>query len=55
MRAIAREIEIMYRLTKMTKNFFTVKLLDAFVPAHVTDVDSCDSLYIVMDYVEHNL
>jgi mitogen-activated protein kinase 1/3 len=55
LRAIAREIEIMYRLTKISRNYFTVKLYDAFLPGHTKDADKLDSLYIVMDFTEYNL
>lgn len=55
LRAIAREIEIMYRLTKISRNYFTVKLHDAFLPAYTKDADKLDSLYLVMDFTEYNL
>lgn len=54
-RSIARELEILYRLTKMDKNYFTVRLYDAYFPSYVEDYNTCDSLYIVMDYTEQNL
>lgn len=45
----------MYRLTKISRNYFTVKLYDVFLPAHTKDADKLESLYLVMDFTEYNL
>lgn len=51
-----REVEILYRLSKAKNNNFTLRLLDAFIPDEAeADPSKLDEVYLVTDYVEHDL
>ena len=51
---ILREITILRQLTKMKNNVFTSKLYDVIIPGD-QDETNFNSLFLVMDYVEHDL
>ena len=53
---LAREIQTMYKLSKMNINQFTVKLLDAFTNDEaLVDENELSTVYLVMEFVQCDL
>jgi mitogen-activated protein kinase 1/3 len=51
-----REVEILYRLSKVKNNNFTLKLLDAFISDEAEeDPSKLSEVYLVTEYIEHDL
>lgn len=53
---ICRELQILYKLAMLKDNYYTVKLLDAFVPQYAeTNPAALDCLFLVTDYYDYDL
>ena len=49
---VVSEIQIMRKLTKISKNIFTTQILDVIISSNP---ERNDYLFIVMEHVEHDL
>lgn len=54
LRAAAREVDLLIKLTAMDNNRYTTKLLDAFHP-EVSEPEQLDQLYLVLEYIPYDL
>lgn len=52
---ITRELSILYQLSKLKSNKYTIKLLDAFVDGNNESQGSFQKLYIVTDFYEASM
>lgn len=53
---VCRELQILYKLAMLKDNFYTVRLLDAFVPQYAEqDPSTLDCLFLVTDFYEYDL
>ena len=56
MRAVEREIDLLYKFGKMNENKYTTQLLDAFYPKEAEeDPKLLQDVFLVMEYISHDL
>jgi mitogen-activated protein kinase 1/3 len=56
MRAVEREIDLLYKFGKMNENKYTTQLLDAFYPEEADqDCQQLADIFLVMEFISHDL